>query len=279
MVTQAAMDGGKTVRRLLTFTRGQPDDEPELVDLGELLREVAELTAPRWRDAAQADGRPISLFVEAEGGLLIRGSPAGVREALTNLLFNAVDALPAGGTVLLGGRRVGDQIVVEVVDSGVGMPPEVQARIFEPFFSTKGERGTGLGLSQVFGIAEQHRAEVSVDSAPGQGATFRLTFPAAPREVLSARVLPVSPAGSSGRHLRILAVDDEPAMGSMIRRILRPDGHTVVTARSGEQALERLAAESFDVLISDVGMGAGITAGSWPMRCDTLTTMKSSWWR
>jgi diguanylate cyclase (GGDEF)-like protein/PAS domain S-box-containing protein len=259
IVTQAAMDGGKTVKRLLTFTRRQPDEESEQVDLGQLLREVAELTAPRWRDASQADGRPISLRVQADPApLVISGWPAGLREALTNLVFNAVDALPRGGTIQLVARRMADHVVLEVVDSGVGMPPEIQARIFEPFFSTKGERGTGLGLAQVFGVVEQHGAQVAVESAPDHGTVFRLTFPAAPPRPLAARGLPASPTGTRARQLRILAVDDEPAMGSMVRRILRRDGHTVVTATSGEQALERLGDGVFDVVISDVGMGPGI---------------------
>jgi CheY-like chemotaxis protein len=135
------------------------------------------------------------------------------------------------------------------------MTPEIQARMFEPFFSTKGERGTGLGLAQVFGIVEHHGAEVTVDSAPGRGTTFRLTFAAAPppRQRRDSQTKELE--APVGRRLRILAVDDEPAMGSMIRRMLRPDGHTVVTATAGEEALESLAADHFDVVISDVGLG------------------------
>jgi diguanylate cyclase (GGDEF)-like protein len=256
IITSAAMNGGQTVRQLLTFARAQPDGEAERVDLGSLVREVAQLTAPRWRDATQAVGRHISLHVETEGDTAVQGWPISLREALTNLIFNAVDALPSGGTISLSTRRVGKDVVVEVTDSGLGMSAEVQERIFEPFFTTKGERGTGLGLAQVFGVVEQHHGTVVVDSSLGVGTTFRLTLPAASTESIPHNA--VHAAASSARRLRVLAVDDEPSMGSMVRRILRPQGHLVVTATSGEEALERLARESFDIMISDVGMGPGM---------------------
>jgi CheY-like chemotaxis protein len=258
VITQAAVDGGQTVRRLLTFARGRTDGEMEHLEVASILREVAGLTAPRWRDATQADGRPIELRVDATPGLFIRGHAGALREALTNLVFNAVDAMPDGGTISLAAEQDGQQVAVTVSDSGLGMSAEIQARIFEPFFSTKGERGTGLGLAQVFGIVEQHAAEIVVDSTPGRGTLFRLTFaiasPAAP--VVETQTNIAEPGART--NLRILAVDDEPAMGNMIRRILRPDGHTVVAVTAGEDALRCLDSEPFDVVISDVGMGRGM---------------------
>jgi signal transduction histidine kinase/ActR/RegA family two-component response regulator len=278
IITQAAMNGGQTVRQLLTFARTKPGEAAERVDLSGLVREVAQLTAPRWRDAAQAAGRHISLQVETDGETTVEGWPSGMGEALTNLIFNAIDALPAGGVIRLSARRVGSDVVVEVTDSGLGMTPEVQERIFEPFFTTKGERGTGLGLAQVFGVVEQHRGTVVVDSSVGVGTTFRLTLPAAAAAPAPQEARPVTSAAA--RHLRVLAVDDEPTVGTMVRRILRPQGHSVVTATSGEQALECLAGESFDVLISDVGMGPGMNGWelvervrqSWPEMHVVLAT-------
>jgi signal transduction histidine kinase/ActR/RegA family two-component response regulator len=278
IITQAAMNGGQTVRQLLTFARTQPDDASERVDLGSLVREVAQLTAPHWRDAPQAAGRPIALHVETEGETTIEGWPISVSEALTNLIFNAVDALPDGGTIRLAARRVGADVVIEVADSGQGMSAEVQERIFEPFFTTKGERGTGLGLAQVFGVVEQHRGTVAVDSTPGIGTTFRVTLPAVSTPSNAQCAVHVS--SGAVRHLRVLAVDDEPSVGSMVRRILRPQGHSVVTATSGEEALERLAGDAFDVMISDVGMGPGMNGWelvervrqSWPTMHVVLAT-------
>src|SRR5207245_9342916 len=130
--------------------------------------------------------------------------PGGLREALMNLVFNAVDALPLGGAIDLVARHEAAHIVIEVTDSGVGIPPQVKTRIFEPFFSTKGERGTGLGLAQVFGIVEQHRGEVAVESTPGQGTTVRLTFPAAPPLSVPTMLPPRTSATPDVRQLRIL---------------------------------------------------------------------------
>jgi PAS domain S-box-containing protein len=254
-IVQAAMDGAETVKRLLAFARPRQEGPAQRVNLGDLLQEVAKLTAPRWRDAAQAQGRPIHLHLEVDEAVVIEGWPESLREALANLVFNAIDALPHGGTIRLVARRDGAHAVVEVTDSGIGMTPEVQAHIFEPFFSTKGERGTGLGLPMVFGIIQRHGGEIRLESAPGQGTTVRLTFPlAAPAPVAAAGAAPVG----GGRPLRILAVDDEPAIARMVALMLEPDGHAVTVATSGEEALARLAEAPFDLVISDLGMGSGM---------------------
>jgi PAS domain S-box-containing protein len=259
VVSQAAHDGGETLRRLLAFSRNRVEGVSERVDMAALLREVAQLTAPGWRDAAEAEGRHISLHVESQGDTTVQGWPAGLREALTNLVFNAVDALPRGGTIRLAARREGETVVVEVADNGVGMPPEVQARVFEPFFTTKGEKGTGLGLAMVFAIARQHAGDAAVSSEPGRGATFRLTLPAAlgaPTWRREAEPPPTRPEQVAG--LRILAVDDQQALAQMVADMLEPSGHRVTTCTSGEEALARLAEERFDVVVSDVGMGSGM---------------------
>jgi diguanylate cyclase (GGDEF)-like protein len=254
-MTQAAVEGGETVKRLLTFGRAQPEGEAESVNLEAMLHEVARLTSPRWRDASQVEGRPISLDVDAEPDATIVGYTAGLRHALTNLVFNAVDALPGGGTIHLSARRQDDEVVVEVADSGLGMSPDVQARIFEPFFTTKGNRGTGLGLAQVFGIVERHAGRIEVLSAPDQGTTMRMYLPGA-AAAAPALVRIAEPVAT--RRLRILAVDDEPLIGKMVSRLVRTGGHSVVIATSGEEALEHLRDDVFDVVLSDVGMGAGM---------------------
>jgi CheY-like chemotaxis protein len=257
IIVQAAMDGGQTVKRLLTFARPRQQGPTEQIDVGALLREVAKLTAPGWRDAAQEQGRPISLHVEAERDLVIEGSPESLREAFTNLVFNAVDALPEGGTIRLAARRDGDRIAVEVADSGIGMPPEVQAQVFDPFFTTKGERGTGLGLAMVFGIVQQHGGQIGVDSAPGQGTRFHMIFstPAAPTAEPAAETAAPAAAATA---LRILVVDDLPELARAMARVLRIEGHAVETTTSGEEALAYLAREPVDVVISDLGLGEGI---------------------
>jgi PAS domain S-box-containing protein len=257
VVVHAAMDGADTVKRLLSFGRPSQEGPAAPLDMGVLLREVATLMAPRWRDAAQQQGRPISMLVEVSGDTTVLGWAPLLREALTNLIFNAVDALHEGGTIRLAAQRDGDRVAVDVSDTGVGIPADALAHVFEPFFTTKGARGTGLGLAIVYGAAERHEATITANSVLGQGATFSLKLPAASPAPPIQQKPPVV-ATSTGR--RILVVDDEPAITRMVRMMLAPHGHTVMTVSSGEEALARLAEAElrFDLILSDLGLGAGI---------------------
>jgi PAS domain S-box-containing protein len=258
--TDAALHGGETVKRLLLFTRAAPEHDRQQVDLSSMVRDAAQLTAPRWRDLTQAAGVRISMHVDAVGNPLIQGSPAQLRELMTNLIFNAVDALPGGGTIRLRVVAEDGRGIIEVSDSGVGMSAAVQARVFEPFFTTKGERGTGLGLAMVFGIVEQHGGHIDVRSSPGDGTTFRISFPlASATDAAEPPASAPSPAQvQPPRPLRVLAVDDELMMTRAVARVLKPSGHLVSVAASGEEALEKLAEQQFDVVLSDMGMGPGM---------------------
>jgi two-component system cell cycle sensor histidine kinase/response regulator CckA len=271
IIAQAALEGAEKLKRLQSFAKPSDDEPPERFELGELVRETAQLTSPRWKDMPQAQGRPIRLLLEVEGETAMIGRPVAVREALTNLIFNAVDAMPEGGLLRLSVTREEGDVVVEVADTGTGMTAEVRARLFEPFFTTKGAGGTGLGLVNVFGAVERHDGRVEVDTAPGRGTTFRLLFPAAPFLAPTAparRVTDGAAAGPlrriaegaprDGRAQRILVVDDEPKMCRMVVRMLQPGGHQVVEAYSAEQALEHLQAGPFDLVISDLGLGTGM---------------------
>jgi PAS domain S-box-containing protein len=260
IIGQAAADGGETVKRLLTFARSHPDRENATVDVTALLHDVALLTAPRWRDASEAEGRSIHLDVAAEPGLTMLGSDSHLKEMLTNLIFNAVDALPTGGSIRLSATARGDQIVMTVADSGVGMPPDVQERLFEPFFTTKGERGTGLGLPFVIGVVKGHGGAIEVRSSPGCGTTFVMTFARAGRTSTKIDTPPASALEASAFH--ILAVDDEPDIARMFVHMLRE--HHVITATSGDEAIRILTAarqegRAFDVMMTDIGLGSGMT--------------------
>jgi PAS domain S-box-containing protein len=257
--SQAAIDGGESVKRLLRYGRQTRTDAlPEPVDLAELTREVALMTAPRWRDASQAQGRPVHLELDVKGHPRAQGSAAELREVLTNLIFNALDAMPEGGVLRLGVSEAQGCSVIEISDTGLGMLPEVQAHIFEPFFTTKGDSGTGLGLAMVYGIVQRVQGTIDVDSTPGQGTRFRLSFPSVslPQTVGD---VPAKAAASPNRALRVLAVDDEPAITRAMVRLLRPVGHVVTTAASGEEAMQLLSSASVDVVISDMGMGLGMS--------------------
>jgi PAS domain S-box-containing protein len=257
---RAALEGGQAMRGLLTFVRSQElMAEAARVDLSELLHDVARLTAPRWRDAPQAEGRPIALAVDVGPGCAIDGSAAALREATTNLIFNAVDALPHGGSIRLSARHHHDRVVVEVCDSGTGIAREVQARIFDPFFTTKGEYGTGLGLPQVLSIVERHGGTIDVDSEPGRGTTFTLTFAASARAAAEGAHEPGEGASTSTPRssIRILVVEDEDQLARMACLVLTQRGHRASIAASGEEAIGALEAERFDLVISDLGLGPG----------------------
>lgn len=252
VIERAALDGAQTVRRLQEFTRIRRDQPLVAVDLNHVIREALEITQSRWRDEALRRG------VEVEARLLleplpeIAGDPVELREAMTNLILNAVDAMPAGGVLTLASSIVGDHIQVCVVDTGVGMPAAVRARIFDPFFTTKGPQGTGLGLAMTYGIISRHAGRIEVESEEGRGSTFRLLFPRA------AAVEPSPPApaaeGTRTTGLHCLVVDDEEAVGALLGDVLDAGGHTAVVCTDGEEAVQRFQAGHFDVVFTDLAM-------------------------
>jgi signal transduction histidine kinase/ActR/RegA family two-component response regulator len=260
ITARAALEGGHALRGLLTFVRSQElMAEAEHLDVGELLQDAARLTAPRWRDAPQAEGRPIHLTVDAPPDLCVNGSPPALREAITNLIFNAVDALPRGGSIQLLARRQAERVVIEVRDNGTGIPPDVQARIFDPFFTTKGERGTGLGLPQVLSIVERHMGSIDVESDPRRGTSFLISLPPSDPTTAPARARAADrPPEEPRRSIRILVVEDEDQLARMASLVLKQRGHHVQVASSGDAALVLIEQEPpFELVISDLGLGPG----------------------
>jgi signal transduction histidine kinase/ActR/RegA family two-component response regulator len=260
---RAASDGSEVLKRLQRFGRPHQDDPTEVVQLGDLLREAARLTAPKWRDVPQSEGRTIRLYVEVAGDTAVEGQPSSLRELFTNLIFNAVDAMPDGGSITLTARREGSRVMADVTDTGIGMSPQTKERVFEPFFTTKGARGTGLGLATVASITHQYGGEVSITSGPGLGTTIHLGFAAAPERSQTEAAGSARPAGPAEEDagpplLRVLAVDDEPELAEMIRFALKAARAHVTIATSGEGALEALAEDRFDIVVSDLSLGEGI---------------------
>ncbi|MEA2641332.1 MAG: hypothetical protein QOF51_2726 [Chloroflexota bacterium] len=252
-IRRAALDGVNAVRRIQEYSRVRRDLEMQEVDLNTAVQEAIDLTRHKWRDQPQEAGAPIEVVVNLGSVRPVRGRPSDFREVFTNLIFNAVDAMPHGGIVTIGTVTVGDQAVVSVADTGQGMPEEVRLRIFDPFFTTKGEKGTGLGLSVSAGIIDRSGGEIAVDSAPGHGTTFTIRLPAA---ALSAVPPPLRETPSSIAPARILVVDDERDVLESLAALLRRDGHQVTACVSPQEAIERFARESFDCVITDLEMPA-----------------------
>ncbi|MBI1926084.1 response regulator [Candidatus Poribacteria bacterium] len=181
----------------------------------------------------------------------IAGNEAELREMLTNLIFNAVDSMPQGGTVTF--RTYVEElqyVVMAVSDTGIGMTEEVRQRCLEPFFTTKGERGTGLGLSMVYGIVQRHEGTIEIESEEGQGTTFRIRLPIYTQGHEQVQDV----AETSGHPLHVLVVDDEPLVREIITEFLKREGHTFETAANGREGLEKFQTSLFNLVITDRAM-------------------------
>jgi len=269
-IQRAIDDVAQTVARMREFYRQR---EPQMtllpVDMNRLVQQVVDLTRARWSDMAQQRGIAIETRTELAPDLpAIMGADNEIREALTNLIFNAVDAMPNGGALILRTRVAQEQelpsqespvrrfVRVEVIDAGIGMDEDTRRRCLEPFFTTKGERGTGLGLAMVYGTMQRHSADFEIESAPGKGTTVRLSFAIPITPAVGAAV---SATASTVPPLRILIVDDDPLVLKSLRDTLEADGHGVTTADGGRAGIDAfLAAKAqgnpFPVVITDLGM-------------------------
>ena len=251
LIHTAAHDAAAVVRRLRELYRDR-DDSTGVgpVDLARCIDEVVALTRPRWKNQAQASGITFTIDIDAEPGLLIVGDTADIREMLTNLVLNAVDAMPKGGTIRISTRADADRARLEISDSGTGMTEDVRRRCMEPFFSTKGQHGSGLGLSLVRGTVERNGGTCVIESAFGRGTTFIAWLPLTGRAGETAG----DSADSGLPPLHILIVDDEPLVREAVTGQLTLQGHIVDSVANGSDALGRLLSGAFDVVITDRAM-------------------------
>lgn len=250
-------DGTSVVRRLMAFYKDhEHDGELGAMDLGKVIDQSVELTRPRWRDQSQLNGRPIEVCVDGKPESLVQGDEPEMREALTNLLFNAFDAMPEGGKVTISGETTKDSVVIHIADTGMGMTEEVKERCLEPFYTTKGDHGTGLGLSSVANIIKRFGGSLSIESAPGEGTRISILLPLYQGEALLAGEEDEVPDEDSKESLRVLLADDDPIIAQITEKFLLFDGHEVEVVTNGCLALERLrnAGSSFDLVITDRSM-------------------------
>lgn len=251
VMEEAALGGARLVQRIQEFTRTRSSRPHIGVDVAQLLEEVREITRPRWGNEAEARGIAYDIQIEPEPVPPIAGDPAELREALTNLLLNALEAMPQGGQIRLTAAKEGDQVRVTVEDTGYGMSAEVRRRAFEPFFTTKAGRGTGFGLSVVWAIVQRHRGEITIDTEEGKGTTFTLRFPIHAEAVEPG---PTAPRAWSPRRAKILIIDDDPEVRALLREFLEAQGHTVVEDADGPAGLARCETERFDLVLTDLAM-------------------------
>jgi PAS domain S-box-containing protein len=261
VVIQRAIDSvAQTVARMKEF---YSERDPQLanasVSLNRAIEQVVDLTRARWNAMPQESGVVIGVNTDLAPDLpRIIGNESEIRDALTNLILNAVDAMPKGGQITLRSRAVEpDQVQLDVADTGIGMDEATRSRCLELFFTTKGVRGSGLGLAMVYGVIERHGGEIQIESEPGGGTNVRLIFPAAPTASVSSTAIrtefrPQQP-------LRILVIDDDPIILKSLRDTLEMDGHCVEAADGGQRGIDAFRAasersEPFAAVITDLGM-------------------------
>jgi signal transduction histidine kinase/ActR/RegA family two-component response regulator len=253
VIERSSKDGAETIRRIQEFTGVRRDKEFVALSLNELITEVVNITQPRWRDQTQKKGIQVELIAQLGDIPLVMGNPSELREVLTNIIFNAVDAMPRGGKLtLITQPQAEDWVEVRIADTGIGMADEVKRRVFDPFFTTKGVTNSGLGMSVSYGIIKRHGGEILIETEPGKGTTFVIHLPTGYEEEQVA-VREVAPVKES-RQARILVIDDEDSVRDILSRILKTKGHQVVVASNGEEGIERFRAELFDLVFTDLGM-------------------------
>jgi len=253
IIEKAAQDGRETVRRIQEFSRVRRDREFTVVDLGEVVRDSVEITRGRWSDDSDRRNVSTRLGVKVDGTPRVLGNGSELREVFTNLILNAVDAMPQGGKLELTCQRIDDRVVATVSDGGVGMTEEIRRHVFDPFFTTKGHSGMGLGMSVVYGIVTRHGGSIEVETTLGEGTTFVVELPVAP-----AHAVVQGGDGAALPHLvrpgRILVIDDEPEIAELLEDILSTEGHSVKTAVTGTDGVKLAALSDYDLVITDLGM-------------------------
>ncbi len=255
IIIKTAKDGAKTIKRIQDFARQRRDHAFSPVAVDQLLLDVSEITRPRWKDHAEAASVQINLELKISSKALVLGDESELREVLVNMVFNAVDAMPAGGTLTLATREVNGAVEISVTDTGTGMSDEVRSRIFDPFFTTKGKTGMGLGLAVSYGIIRRHEGTVEAESEPGRGTSLRITLPSAKNAVKPQANAGVQPAPEPETfRTKFLVVDDEESVRELLRDILEAEGHEVTVAGSGREALTVFADAGFAAVLMDVGL-------------------------
>ncbi|MEO1478125.1 MAG: ATP-binding protein [Bacteroidota bacterium] len=256
-IERAALDGAVLVKKIQQYIRHEKQERFEHIDLSELIEEVLALTRPYWYNEPRRQGILIRTRKQLAELPDIAGSGTELREVFANLVLNAVQAMPQGGTITV--RTYVDEargVVAEVRDNGSGMPEDVRSRIFEPLFTTKGEKGTGMGLTVSYGIVQEHEGTIEVNSEAGEGTKFTLTFPVATDRAVQITTDPPEPSfhPTEAKAGRLLVVDDEEMVRSVTGRLLRLKGHEVDEAEGGDKALALIADHPYDLVLTDLSM-------------------------
>jgi len=250
-IEQAALDAAKTVRRLQDFTRVRTDQDFDNVNVTHLVKSTLQMAEPRLAERWERNGVEINVGVDLSMVGSVRGDSAELREALINIIFNAVDAMPDGGKINLKGWREDNQVVLSIADTGIGISDEVKSRIFDPFFSTKGHEGVGLGLSITYGIITRHGGSIDVESKLGDGSTFNVRLPLGNGGKGKA---PSDSQPEPTEMATIMVVDDDPEVSEVLELMLAQMGHQTTIVAKGEEAITLFEQGDYRLVITDLGM-------------------------
>ena len=251
-IRTAAQDAAEAVRRLRDFYKPPEEDERTSVDLNGVVNTALALTQPKWKEEAAARDIAFEIRQELHPVPHVTGIESQLREVVANLILNALDAMPDGGVLTIRSSADDIWVTLEVIDTGIGMSPEIKRQCFEPFFSTKESTGTGMGLSLAYGIIRQHGGAISIDSTPGEGTTFAVRLPHGPSEQdAEGKTVRKAP---NVKPLRILVIDDEIWSRELLTRYLQSDGHTLELASTGGEGVDKFNEGDFDLVLTDRAM-------------------------
>ncbi len=256
-ICRAVKDGTETVRRMSEFNRMEKDTYKFVsVNMVEMVKQAVDFSKPKWKDLAHARGATYNLDLEGLNSVPdVLGKPSELREVITNMINNAIDAMPGGGRIAFRTWNEDNTVCASISDSGSGMSKETRMRIFDPFYSTKGVEGSGLGMSVVYGIIGKHGGRIDLESQTGKGTIFIIRLPVATETIQAeASSEPVNNINVKAKNYRILVVDDVKEISDMLYMFLNRQGYNVDSVESGAEAIKLLEKESYDLLLCDLGM-------------------------
>ncbi len=280
IIEQSALDGAKTVRRLQDFARVRVDREFEVLDLNEVVRDALQMVEPRRLERQAIDRIAINISAEMGKAIPIEGDSAELREVLTNIVFNAMDAMPQGGKITVKSKLENNRVVLSITDTGMGIPEEIKGRLFDPFFTTKSPEGLGMGLSVAYGIISRHGGSINVDSSAGKGATFCIKLPVA---VSAGKRLLLPEEPTSIKRATILLIEDDPQTNEVLRLMLERLGHKVEGFTNAKEALETFDKDKsdYDIVVTDMGMqemsGRDVARRIKEMKPETSVIVITGW--
>lgn len=238
------------VTRLHQTTRVAEETDFQVVNVNDIIRDAIETTRPRWKDEPEARNVTNQIITDLQDAPTILGTKSDLYDVVVNFIFNAVDAMPQGGSISLSTHVTDHNVHIAIADTGVGMDTNTLTKIFEPFFTTKTDVGRGLGLSTVYNTITQWHGHIQAESEPNKGTTFTITLPLSDAEPTTENQEPMP---TEGRRGRVLIVDDEPAIAEIVQAFLETD-HDVEVVESASLALSKCEENTYEVALLDLGM-------------------------